>query len=113
MKDFLMTTYSIILPIFMGYVVWMLKRQGIVRDANAQGTMLLLRIQLIEYHDRYTELGYIPNYVYENYVDLWRAYHNMNGNGLGDKMMEEVKELEIRNHKKGDFYDVRKNKTLG
>lgn len=104
MKDIVMTTYTIALPIILSYIVWMLKQQNKKRDANAQGTVMLLRIQLIEYHDKYCALGYIPNYVYQNYVDLYEAYHNMDGNGLGDKMMEEVKMLEVRNHVNDGLY---------
>ena len=52
-----MQTYTAALPIIltalMGYIVWLLKNQKKDRDANGKGTMLLLRVQLIEYHDRY------------------------------------------------------------
>lgn len=53
MYDFLMQTYTIVLPIALGYIVWLLKTQKKSRDANSRGTMLLLRVQLIEYHDKY------------------------------------------------------------
>ena len=53
--EMLKETYTIALPIvltaFMGYIVWLLKNQKSDRDANSRGTMLLLRVQLIEYHD--------------------------------------------------------------
>ena len=56
MNNFLMQTYLIALPIILtsvlGYVVWLLKEQKKDRDANSKGTMLLLRVQLIEYHDK-------------------------------------------------------------
>ena len=65
MENFLLETYSIALPIvlttLMGYIVWLLKKQKKDRDANSKGTMLLLRVQLIEYHDKYTILGSIPS----------------------------------------------------
>ena len=51
MKEILLETYTIILPILLGYIVWLLKRQKRDRDANSKGTMLLLRVQLIEYHE--------------------------------------------------------------
>ena len=51
----------------MGYIVWLLKRQNGRRDANSRGTMLLLRVQLIEYHDKYVALEEIPSYAYENF----------------------------------------------
>ena len=61
-----MQTYTVALPVIltalMGYVVWLLKNQKKDRDANSRGTMLLLRVQLIEYHDKYTAIGHIPSY---------------------------------------------------
>lgn len=67
LKAFLLQTYMIALPIFLGYIVWLLQEQKKkqatdakerdariaeekeVRNANSAGTMLLLRVQLIEY----------------------------------------------------------------
>ena len=57
MKEILMQTYTIALPIVLGYIVWLLKRQNRKRDANSKGTMLLLRVQLIEYHEEWTVRG--------------------------------------------------------
>ncbi len=37
MKDFLMQTYTIVLPVLLGYIVWLLKRQKKDRDANGGG----------------------------------------------------------------------------
>ena len=50
MQEILMQTYTIALPIILGYIVWLLQNQKKSRDANSRGTMLLLRVQLIEYH---------------------------------------------------------------
>ena len=65
MSSFLMQTYLIALPIILtsilGYVVWLLKEQKKDRDANSKGTMLLLRVQIIEYNDKYVTLGEIPS----------------------------------------------------
>ena len=57
MKEILLQTYTIVLPILLGYIVWLLKQQKKDKDANSKGTMLLLRVQLIEYHDKYMKLG--------------------------------------------------------
>ena len=96
MKDFLLTTYTIVLPVVLGYMVWLLKQRKKSDDANAKGTMMLLRVQLIEYHDRYTALGHIPSYAYENFVEMYEAYHDLGGNGMVTHMYEEIKKLEIR-----------------
>ena len=100
MENFLLETYSIALPIvlttLMGYIVWLLKKQKKDRDANSKGTMLLLRVQLIEYHDKYTILGSIPSYAYENFCEMYEAYHELGGNGMITKMKEEIDELHLK-----------------
>lgn len=96
MKEILLQTYTIALPILLGYIVWILKNQKKDRSANSKGTMLLLRVQLIEYHDLYCSLGHIPSYAYENFCEMYEAYHSLGGNGMITKMKEEVDALEIK-----------------
>lgn len=100
MEGFLMQTYTIGLPIvltsFMGYIVWLLQRQKKDRDANSKGTMLLLRVQLIEYHAKYTTLGEIPSYAYQNFMEMYEAYNELGGNSMVTKMKEEIEELHLK-----------------
>lgn len=100
MDNFFMQTYMIALPIvltsLLGYVVWLLKEQKRERDANAKGTMLLLRVQLIEYHDKYMKAQEIPSYAYDNFVEMYEAYHALGGNGMVTKMYNEIKELHLK-----------------
>ena len=100
MNEFLTQTYTIALPILLGYIVWLLKNQKRDRDANSKGAMLLLRVQLIEYHDKYMMLGDIPSYAYENFMEMYKVYHALGGNGMITKMMHEIEELHLK--KKGD-----------
>ena len=95
MKEILMQTYTIALPVVLGYIVWLLQNQKKDRDANTRGTMLLLRVQLIEYHDKYMKLGEIPSYAYENFEEMYEAYHKLGGNGMSTKMKEEIEELHL------------------
>lgn len=76
----------IILTALMGYIVFLLKNQKKDRDANSKGTMLLLRVQLIKYHDKYTKVGEIPSYAYQNFCEMYEAYHALGGNGMATKM---------------------------
>lgn len=99
MIDLLMQTYIIALPFLFGYIVWILKRQKKERDSNSKGTMLLLRVQMIDYHDKYMELGHIPSYAYQNFCDMYDAYHELGGNGMITKMFDDVKKLKINNDK--------------
>lgn len=100
MVNFSSQTYTIALPIIltslMGYIVWLLKRQKNDRDANSRGTMLLLRVQLIEYHDKYMKLGEIPSYAYQNFQEMYDAYHQLGGNGMVTKMKNEIEELHLK-----------------
>ena len=89
-----------VIPPLMGYIVWLLQNQKKDRDANSRGTMLLLRVQLIEYHDRYISQGEIPSYDYQNFVEMYEAYHELGGNGMITKMKDELDELHLK--QKGD-----------
>lgn len=98
--EMLKETYTIALPIvltaFMGYIVWLLKNQKSDRDANSRGTMLLLRVQLIEYHDKYMALKEIPSYAYQNFMEMYNSYHALGGNGMVTKMKNEIEELHLK-----------------
>lgn len=88
--------YVIALPIVLGYIVWLLKNQKKDRDANSKGTMLLLRVQMIEYHSKYMKMGDIPSYAYQNFCEMYEAYHELGGNGMVTKMKQEIEELHIK-----------------
>lgn len=96
MKDIIITTWTIALPIVLGYIVWLLQQQKKERDANAKGTMLLLRVQLIEYHDKYVEKGSIPSYAYDNFMEMYDCYHELGGNGMVKKMKTEIENLHLK-----------------
>ena len=109
MSNFLTQTYLIALPIILtsvlGYVVWLLKEQKKDRDANSKGTMLLLRVQLIEYHDKYVALGEIPSYSYDNFVEMYNAYHALGGNGMVTKMYNEIQSLHLQKKDGGNSHE--------
>jgi len=95
MNKFLMTTYTIALPLVLGYIIWLLKEQRKVRSANSEGTKCLLRVKLIEYHDKYMEKKAIPSYALRNWVEMFQAYKGLGGNGMIDGMDKEIHELPI------------------
>lgn len=117
MNNLIYQTYIIALPIvltaLLGYIVWLLqeqKKQKVIdtkernkrieeekklRQANGKGTMLLLRVQLIEYHDKYMKLGEIPSYAYQNFCEMYDAYHALGGNGMVTKMKNEIEEIHL------------------
>ncbi|MGF0032599.1 hypothetical protein ACQRBN_06480 [Bariatricus sp. SGI.154] len=86
---------TVILTPLMGYIAWLLKQQKKDRDANSKGTMLLLRVQLIEYHEKWTKRGYITRHGLQNFIEMYDAYHALGGNGMVTHLLEEVRELQI------------------
>lgn len=100
MNQIILVVCEITLPILMGYIVWLLKNQKKDRDASGRGIMLLLRVQLIEYHNKYMAEGEIPTYAYQNFDEMYEAYHTLGGNGMITKMREEIEELHLK--RKGD-----------
>ena len=108
MNEIIFQTYMALLPTLMGYIVWLLKRQKKDRDANSKGTMLLLRVQLIEYHDKYIELGYISSNAYSNFCEMYEAYHSLGGNGMITKMYNEIEELHLKTN---NYKEVNNNEN--
>ena len=95
----LLAIWSAVLPL-LGYIIKQGKDNKRERDANARGTMLLLRVQLIEYHDKYMQLGTIPSYAYENFVEMYNAYHDLGGNGMIKKMRRETDQLHLESRRR-------------
>lgn len=94
--DFIEEVIGISLPFFLGYIVWLLKRQKKDRDANSKGTMLLLRAKLIEYHSEWTERGYITKHGVENFLEMYDSYHELGGNGMITHLKDEITQLHIK-----------------
>ena len=108
MQEILMETYTILLPVLLGYIVWLLKEQRKTaennrraedekRDAISRGAMLLLRVQLIEYHEKWMQRGYVTKHGIQNFIEMYNTYHSLGGNGMVTHLLEEVSELPIRN----------------
>ena len=65
-------------------------------DATNEGILCLLRVNLIEYHDRYVPLETIPSYAYDNWCKMYKAYRTLGGNGMIVGMNDEIEKLHIR-----------------
>lgn len=73
------------------------QEQELKQDAISNGVLSLLRIQLIEYHDKYMIGDKIPSYVYDNWNDMYNAYKQLGGNGLITRMKEDIDQLKVDN----------------
>lgn len=99
---------SVITGVLTGIIVALFKDnrklRGQRKEVNMQrevaiqeGVLALLRVKLIEYHDRYVENGSIPSYAYSNWTLMYKAYHGLGGNGMIEHMNDDIEELELRN----------------
>ena len=101
MKDLIINSSGIVLTALSSYIVYLLKTQKKDRSANSRGTMLLLRLKLIDYHDEYVIKGKVmPAYVYKNFQDMFETYKELGGNSMVDKMAKELEEVHISSKRK-------------
>lgn len=49
-----------------------------------------LRIQMIEYHDKYMQKGSMPLYAKDNLIEMYSTYHAMGGNGAMTKFYNDL-----------------------
>ncbi len=79
----------------LGYIVWLLQQSRKVTDANAIGTMLLLRREIIDDHRRFCVEGESMSADDFAYIDeVYQAYKGLQGNGMADKLYNELKAKE-------------------
>lgn len=77
-------------------LVWFYK---IIRKQNDQYTALklglqaMLRGQMINDFNHWSEKGYAPIYARENFENLWQQYHSLGANGVMDDIRKKFQEL--------------------
>lgn len=63
--------------------------------ALKDGVKCLLRSKLMEYHDLYVEVKHITPTEYENWTQMYKAYHDLHGNGMITHMAEDIEDLKM------------------
>lgn len=66
-------------------------------EAFKSGLLALLRVALIEAHEKYMTRGSISTHGYQNWVLMYKAYTGLGGNGMIVAMNEDVEGLPIKN----------------
>lgn len=64
-------------------------------EALKEGMCAILRIKLIEQHDKWAERGAIPFYALENWSKMFSIYKKLGGNGVVEQMDKEIKALSV------------------
>ena len=80
-----------------GYMTTALSQAKKINNANAKGTMLLLRRQIVEAHARFCKRGEpMSHFDYNDVTEIHNAYKELGGNGLTDKMFEDLQGVDLK-----------------
>lgn len=66
------------------YLVKQTKKNRDDTKAVKQGVQALLRAQMIEDYNKWSERGYAPIYARQNFENCWKHYHSLGANGVMD-----------------------------
>ena len=76
-------------------MVWLLKEQKKARDANSKGTMVILKRFLRDDHERFMDRKCVTEIERTEYEEMYKAYADLGGNGIGKVWYKDVMELDI------------------
>lgn len=66
--------------------------------AAERGIQALLRDRIVQAYYHYAERGWITLHGLENVEALYREYHALGGNGTVTKLVEDLRELDVRDN---------------
>lgn len=72
------------------YLHALIKRNTDDNKALKLGVQALLRSQMINDFNKYSEKGYAPIYARESFENCWRQYHSLGVNGVMDDLHEKI-----------------------
>lgn len=112
-NDFLMTTYTIVLPVILGYIVWLLQSskkkeyrkqaedeerhriEEAKAKAQSKGIMLVLRYMLSRYHTEYMFQKHVTSEQLSDFEEIFAAYEALGGNSVAVKWRDDVLKLPV------------------
>lgn len=92
---------DIVLPIVLGYVVWLLKEERAERKANNLGMKEILGYMIDRWHEEFLLQGYVTTEQRNTFDDVYKAYAANKGNGARKSKWEEVQKMHIDDTKSG------------
>ncbi len=88
-----LTVIKWLIPFVLGAVVTAIPAFFLNMRLIKNGLQCLLRIKIIETHDKYIERHYCPIAIKESTVRLYKAYHALKGNDVATALYKEIMEL--------------------
>lgn len=84
----------------LGFIVKLMwqrqKREDLRQQAIELGIQALLRDRVVQAYYHYIERGWITLHGLEATEKMYTEYHNLGGNGTVTKLMEDLRELPVR-----------------
>ena len=71
-------------------------QQPDAEQAAERGIQALLRDRIVQAYYHYADRGWITLHGLENVEALYREYHALGGNGTVTKLVEDLRDLEVR-----------------
>jgi hypothetical protein len=75
------------------YLHTLIKKNTEDNRAIKLGVQAMLRSQMIDDYNKWSERGYAPIYARENFENCWKNYHGLGANGVMDNIHEKFFEL--------------------
>lgn len=95
-SEFIYPGLLAILTAILGWIGKKVDDSSKVNNANAKGTMLLLRRQIIRDHRKFVIKGEpMQAFDYDDITEIHDAYKALGGNGLTDKMYKDLMGVDI------------------
>ena len=85
-----------VLGTFIIYVVKRLHDSANKIKALEAGVQALLRAQMIDDYNHYSDKGFAPLYARQNFENLWLQYHALGANGVMDDIHRKFMEIPIK-----------------
>lgn len=73
-----------------------MKKNRIEQDAIKAGLQALLRAQIIDMYERYSEKGFAPIYVRDSFQNVYKQYETLGENGVIDDIHQKFMALPTR-----------------
>ncbi len=87
---------------FWGFIFHQVKRTGRSVKAICLGLQAVLRAQMVDDYNRYSEKGYAPIYAKDNFENCWVQYEALGANGVMSDIHAKFMALPSRRPEKED-----------
>ena len=101
MTNIIMHIIDIVLPVLLGYVVWLLKEERKERTATNLGMKEILGYMIDRWYEEFELQGYITTDQRNTFEDVYKAYAANRGNGAREAKWHEVQKMHIDDTKSG------------